>query len=141
MNLEHLPSENDVARIENLLPQSLICQGVNFEMTKDLSTKELALFLERDLFRLEKNYHEPKPQISLTLIKNKGKLEIRVHVNASKSELFPILGKEIEKIIWSYNHQTLTAIEGKLCLADSRFTYKLNFYLINPPVVCGGLYA
>ncbi|MBI2603774.1 MAG: hypothetical protein HYW48_12045 [Deltaproteobacteria bacterium] len=114
-------------QIDNRLPESLTCQGVRYPQTKDLSMKELVLFLERDLFQLKKRFSEHRPEFFPSLIQQQGHKQIRVEISANNCDIADRLCNEVEAILWSYNQQTMLASNGSLHPSHSRFTYRLAF--------------
>ena len=114
--------------IVNRLPTSVIFEGKNYKLTADLSLKEVLLFIERDLFQLRKRFSELRPKFALSLLKvNSGIPQIRIGVVFHDSGDVKALQREVEDILWSYNHQELIGCHGNLVPALPRFRYHIDF--------------
>ncbi|MFK7824490.1 MAG: hypothetical protein AB8G05_10045 [Oligoflexales bacterium] len=132
-----------VVQIRNNLPLSVSCEGVYFKETKDLSMNELMMFFDRDFFQMRKKH--PKVEFLISLISRRGDQQIRVEASVAGDLNAKHLGEEIERVLWSYNHQHLHAKNGCLVPSNSRFTYKINISYRNEDqklsLIAGGLHA
>lgn len=112
-----------IVQIKNDLPVQVVCEGINFSETRDLSFRDLSLFIERDLFTLNKSIGG---DFTLTLVSEGGAKQFRVQGRLTTEKQIPPTRKRIESILWSYNRQKLLAKGGELYPQESRFTYSID---------------
>ncbi len=115
-------------RIENEMPTSLTCRGVYFEETQSISTKELVLFIERDLYLLFKNIPCLNAHISVSLIEKLGVSQIRVEAGITPPNSKRTVQTHIEKILWAYNQQTFVQNHGRLKALPPRFLFRVDVF-------------
>lgn len=107
------------------LPHVMTCSGRNFLETRRLSLSELSLFIERDVRILFSQF----PSFEIGDIKCRVDKVVPNHIliafSATKSA-HDTLTTEVEKILWSYNHQTMLQRNGRLVALEPRFTYQIG---------------
>ena len=118
----------EVVQIENKFPQELSLKGLNYNDTKDLCLKELSLFVERDIYHYLKRYGFLEPKCTLSLLRQNKTDQIRVSVSINQTDAIPVILCGLEKILWSFNQQTLVQRGGSIVPLQSRFTYELEVY-------------
>ncbi len=117
-----------LVQIENQLPQELTLKGLNYNDTKDLCLKELSLFIERDIYHYLKGYDFLEPTFTVAVLRHKKTNEIRVSVSINQTDAIPVIICGLEKILWSFNQQTLVQKNGSMVPLQSRFIYALEVY-------------
>lgn len=106
--------------------KELGCYGTNFKDTKNLSLKELCLFIDRDLFLALKELSGAS--CYLTSILREGLSQIRVLVRLEDKDLRDSVEKKIEKILWSYNSVQLTIQNFNMLAHSPRFEFNVDFH-------------
>lgn len=112
-------------------PLSIFCVGHKFEESKDLSTEDLKIFIERDLDTLIKKYRELRVSYSLDSkrVGYDAVIFLKVSVVCENISSYFLLKPLIENILWSYNKQVLLDSEGSFSSLYQRFKFEVNFHM------------
>ena len=116
----------NAVHVKNDMPASIRCTGIHYKETQDLSVKQLALFIERDLHQYLKRIPVLEPSFTLSVIKRDGFAEIRVSITILYQNAVMPLFQRIENLLWSYNEQLFTQKDGRLQALPPRFQFKIE---------------
>lgn len=117
---------NRIVYIENEMPLSLHCKGLNYDETKHLSMQDLTMFIERDLHCYLKKLKELNPTFSISLIKQEGFFEVRIQVSIAFINAAEPVRRRIESLLWLYNTQSFIQKNGHLVALPSRFRFEID---------------
>ncbi len=112
--------------IENEMPATLRCTGINYKDTENLTLEQLALFIERDIHSYLKHMPVLEPTFSLSVIKQDTFSQLRISISISYANAADPLLQRIEDLLWSYNDQVFTQKNGRLHPLPPRFQYLID---------------
>ena len=118
--------------IENELPHSIVFKGIHFKETRDLTMKQIALFIERDIFQLLKHSDNPENSVALSVIDHQGTSQIRVSITVGHQHEADRLRSQIEQMMWVYNHQTFIHERGQFRALPSRYQFHIEITVVEP---------
>lgn len=112
--------------VENELPAFLQCKGKHHDETTKLTLQQLVLFMERDIHCYLKNLNVLAPTFTIGIAEEGGSPFIKIDLELASINASAPLVQRIEDILWAYNSQTLSMLNGEITPHPPRFRYHLT---------------
>ena len=118
--------------IENHMPHSIRCKGTRYDDTRDISLNQLGWFIERDIFQYLRHTASATNSVELSIVEHDGLRQFRVALNLDHLQEDEKIRAQIEKILWSYNHQVFVQERGQFRALSPRFQFRIEVVVVEP---------
>ena len=110
------------------MPHGFQIFGRHYKETKNLSLKDVVLFIDRDLHLVLKRMPGEMPEISITLLSREGIADIQLQMVVSNKNILELVRQKTEEVLWDYNEQLFTAKNGRLVPQEPRFQFHVEIH-------------